>query len=57
MLRRGATVQDAAAQVHRDFAEHLKYARLFQRAGEHAGFMVERTHSVEDEDVLEFHTA
>jgi uncharacterized protein len=56
VLRRGATVQDAAAHVHRDFAEHLKYARLFRRSGEHDGLMVERTHLVEDEDVLEFHT-
>jgi len=57
VLRRGATVQDAAAQVHRDFAEHLKYARLFRRSGQHDGLMVERAHVVEDEDVLEFHTA
>jgi ribosome-interacting GTPase 1 len=57
VLRRGAAVEDAAAQVHRDFAEHLKYARLFRKSDEHSGLMVERTHIVEDEDVLEFHTA
>ena len=57
LLRRGATVQDAAAHVHRDFAEHLKYARLFRRSDEHHGLMVERAHAVEDEDVLEFHSA
>jgi len=57
VLRRGATVDDAAAHVHRDFAEHLKYARLFRKSDEHHGLMVERTHAVEDEDVLEFHTA
>lgn len=56
VLPRGATVQDAAAHVHRDFAEHLKYARLFRISGGHDGLMVERTHAVEDEDVLEFHT-
>jgi len=55
VLRRGATVQDAAAQVHRDFAEHLKYARLFRRSDEHHGLMVERAHVVEDGDILEFH--
>jgi len=54
---RGATIADAAAHVHRDFAEHLKYARLFRKSHEHDGLMVERTHAVEDEDVLEFHTA
>ncbi len=55
VLRRGQTVQDAAAQVHRDFADHLKYARLFRKSGDHGGLMVERTHVIEDEDVLEFH--
>ncbi len=57
VLRRGATVQEAAAHVHRDFAEHLKYARLFRKTVTHEGQLVERTHAVEDEDILEFHTA
>jgi ribosome-interacting GTPase 1 len=57
LLRRGATVQDAAAHAHRDFAEHLRYARLFRRSDEHHGLLVERVHAVEDEDILEFHSA
>jgi ribosome-interacting GTPase 1 len=56
VLRRGETVQDAAMHVHRDFAEHLQYARLFRFGDEHPGLMVERTHVVEDRDILEFHT-
>lgn len=55
VLRRGATVIDAARLVHKDFAEHLKFARLFRREGGHDGMMVERTHLVQDEDILEFH--
>lgn len=55
VLRRGQTVQDAAARVHRDFAEHLRFARLFRPDHEHDGLMVERTHVIEDRDVLEFH--
>jgi ribosome-interacting GTPase 1 len=55
ILCRGETVQDAAMRVHRDFAEHLKYARLFRKSHEQDGRMVERTHVVEDEDILEFH--
>jgi ribosome-interacting GTPase 1 len=55
VLRRGETVQEAARMVHRELSEHLKYARLFRKSGDHSGFMVERTHVVEDEDVLEFH--
>jgi uncharacterized protein len=56
ILRRGETVQDAALRVHRDFAEHLKYARLFHKTKLGDGRMVERSHVVEDEDILEFHT-
>ena len=55
VLRRGQTVLDAAAHVHRDFAEHLKFARLFHASREMEGRMVERSHVVEDEDILEFH--
>ncbi len=55
ILHRGQTVQDAARQVHKDFAEHLKFARLFRPNGSRDGLMVERTHVVEDRDILEFH--
>jgi hypothetical protein len=55
VLKRGATVLDAARHVHKDFAEHLKFARLFRTDGEHDGLMVERQHVVQDEDILEFH--
>jgi ribosome-interacting GTPase 1 len=55
VLKRGATVLDAARHVHKDFAEHLKFARLFHRLPEHDGLMVDRRHVVQDEDILEFH--
>ena len=55
LLKRGLTVQDAARLVHKDFAENLKFARLFRVSGGRDGLMVERTHTVEDEDILEFH--
>jgi small GTP-binding protein len=55
VLKRGATVLDAARHVHKDFAERLKFARLFHRSGEHDGRMVDRQHVVQDEDILEFH--
>ena len=55
VLKRGATVLDAARQVHKDFAEQLRFARLFRREGGHDGMMVERHHTVQDEDILEFH--
>jgi hypothetical protein len=55
VLKRGATVIDAARHVHKDFAEQLKFARLFHRNGQRDGLPVERAHIVEDEDILEFH--
>ncbi len=55
VTRRGATVQDVARLVHKDFAEQLKYARLFRAQGGHDGLKVERTHLIEDKDILEFH--
>jgi ribosome-interacting GTPase 1 len=60
VLKRGSTVLEAARHVHKDFAEHLKFARIFHRNGMHGngvhdGLMVERGHEVEDEDILEFH--
>jgi len=55
VLHGGQTVLDAARLVHKDFAENLKYTRLYRAAGDHDAMMVERTHVVEDGDILEFH--
>jgi len=55
IVRRGQTVLDAARLVHKDFAENLKFARLFHQSGQHDGVMVERSRVVEDQDILEFH--
>ena len=55
ILPRGQTVIDAARLVHKDFEEHLKFARLYGGSHPHEGLRVERTHVVEDGDILEFH--
>ncbi len=55
VLKRGATVLDAARHVHKDFAEHLKLARLYRRDRLEEGMPVSRDHIVEDGDILEFH--
>jgi hypothetical protein len=55
VMSRGATVLDAARHVHKDFAERLRFARLFHEHGKRAGMPVGRHHAVEDEDILEFH--
>lgn len=55
LLRRGQTVQDAARLVHKDFADNLKFARLYPVAGDREPMMVDRNRLVEDEDIFEFH--
>jgi uncharacterized protein len=60
VLKRGSTVMDAARAVHRDFAHSLKFARVWspERSGRPVKFdgqMVERTHLLEDGEVLELH--
>lgn len=55
ILKRGTTVLDAAAMVHKDFAAGLRFARLW-RKGEIEGRMVGRDDLLEDGDVLELHT-
>lgn len=54
ILKKGATVLDAAEAIHKDFAEKMKYARLWGRDAYH-GQMVSRDHVLEDGDVLELH--
>lgn len=54
-LPTGATVLDAARRVHKDFAEQLKFARIFHIDQPQNGRMVDRHHVLEDEDILEFH--
>lgn len=53
-LRRGATVDDVARLVHKDFTSALKYARRWPRAG--GVSQVGHDHRVEDGDLLELHT-
>ncbi|TET25877.1 MAG: TGS domain-containing protein, partial [Dehalococcoidia bacterium] len=49
VLARGSTVGGAAAEVHKDFAQKLKYARIWG-SGKHDGLMVKRDHILEDGD-------
>ena len=55
VLKRGATVQEAAAVVHKDFSERLKFARIWG-ARAFDGQMVQREHILEDGDILELRT-
>jgi len=54
VVRRGSTLADAAAEVHKDFRDKLKYARLWG-SGKHDGIMVKRDHIMQDGDIIELH--
>ncbi len=54
ILKRGSTLEDAAADVHKDFAHKLKYARIWG-SGKHDGLMAKRDHLLQDGDVIELH--
>ena len=53
-LPRGTTVEDAARTIHKELAEHLKFARAWG-ARFHDGQPVGRDLVLEDGDILEFH--
>jgi len=54
VLARGSTLEEAAAEVHKDFRAKMKYARIWG-SGKHDGVMVKRDHVLEDGDIIELH--
>ncbi len=50
----GATMINAAYHLHKDIAQNLQFARLWNNAG-YDGQRVERGHVLADKDILEFH--
>ncbi len=54
VIERGSTLEDAATEVHKDFAHKLKYARIWG-SGKHDGVMAKRDHVLKDGDVIELH--
>ncbi len=53
ILKRNDKVEDAAVEIHKDFAEKLRYARLWRK--DIKGLMVKRDFILEDGDIIEFH--
>ena len=53
-LPTGSTVMDMAMAIHRQLAEKLKSARIWG-TGVHPGQNVQRTHILNDKDILELH--
>jgi hypothetical protein len=54
VLPRGATLEDAATDVHKDFKAKLKFARVWG-SGKHDGVKVKREHVLQDGDIIELH--
>jgi len=54
VVPRGTTVQELATMVHKDFAQRLKFARIWG-ANKFDGQMVGRDHVLEDREVIELH--
>jgi ribosome-interacting GTPase 1 len=53
-IRHDGTVGDVAALIHREMAEHLKFARVWGQ-GVHDGTQVKADHVLHDKDVVELH--
>jgi hypothetical protein len=53
-VRRGGTLADVAALVHKDFAENLKFARVWGSAV-HDGTVAKTDYVLHDKDVVELH--
>ena len=54
ILEKGSTVEDFAAEVHKDFVNKLKYA-LIWGSGKFDGQRVSKQHVLQDGDVVELH--
>ena len=55
ILYRGSTVVDAAEEIHKDFAENLKFAKVWGGGSKYNGQNVSRDHPLEDGNIVEFH--
>ncbi|HSR69285.1 MAG TPA: GTPase [Acidobacteriota bacterium] len=53
VLKRGTTMIEAAAHIHKDLAQNFKFAKVWN--DELEGLMVEREYPVRDKDVAEVH--
>ena len=54
ILPKGSRVIDFASQIHKDFAQKLKFARIWGKQ-KYSGQMVQRDYVLQDGDVIEMH--
>jgi hypothetical protein len=54
VLKKGSIVLDAARAIHKDFAHNLRYVRMWG-SSKFDGQQVDRDHTLQDGDIVEFH--
>ncbi|MFC2169060.1 GTPase [Acidobacteriota bacterium] len=54
IFKQGSSLMDMTKAVHKDFAQKLKYARIWSRH-KYQGQKVNRDYALEDEDIIELH--
>lgn len=54
VFKKGSSLMDMAEAVHKDFAQRLKYARIWGK-NKYRGQKVNRSYILEDEDIIELH--
>ena len=55
-LKKGATVADAAEEIHKDFVKKLKFAKIFRKKDKVKERRVGLNFVLKDGDIIEFHT-
>ncbi len=55
ILRKGATVLDAAKRIHKDLARKFKYAKIWGPSAKYPGQRVGGEHELKDKDIVEIH--
>lgn len=51
----GATIEDAALELHKDFVKKLKFAKVWGKAAQFDGQQVNKSFVLADETIVEFH--
>jgi ribosome-interacting GTPase 1 len=54
IFKRGSSLMDMAKAVHKDFAQNLRFARIWGKK-KYQGQKVHRDYTLEDEDIIELH--
>ena len=56
-LKNGSTVRTLAEHIHKDFVQKFKYAKVWGKSARFKGQTFGLDHTLEDEDIVEFHAA